>query len=52
MADPADSAGAIIAGMIDGETSIFPDPAARAVESVIGTSVTALEAQFAGLLVE
>jgi NAD(P)-dependent dehydrogenase (short-subunit alcohol dehydrogenase family) len=52
LADPADSAGAIIAGMIDGETSIFPDPAARAVESVIGASVTALEAQFAGLLVE
>ena len=50
LADPFDSASAIIAGIIDGESSIFPDAAARAVESVIGASVTALEAQFVGLL--
>ena len=52
LADPAESATAIVAGIMAGETSIFPDPAARDVESVIGTSVATLEARFARLLAE
>lgn len=52
LADPAESATEIVSGMMAGETSIFPDPAARDVESVIGTSVATLEARFARLLVE
>ena len=36
--------------MMAGETSIFPDPAARDVESVVGASIRALEARFATLL--
>ena len=52
LADPAESATTIVAGIMAGETSIFPDPAARDVESVIGTSVATLEARFARLLVE
>ncbi len=52
LADPMQSARQIVAGMMAGETSIFPDPAARDVESVVGASIRALEARFATLLSE
>ena len=50
LADPTHSAGQIVAGMIAGRASVFPDEAARAVESVIGAGVAALEAQVSTLL--
>ena len=50
LADPIQSATQIVTAMVAGETSIFPDPAARDVESVVGASINALETQFANLL--
>jgi hypothetical protein len=52
LADPMQSAAHIVTAMVAGETSIFPDPAARDVESVVGASIKALETRFANLLNE
>ena len=50
LADAMESAANIVAGLRAGETTIFPDEAALAVESVVGAGVATLEAQFTTLL--
>ena len=50
LADAMESAANIVSGMRQGKTSIFPDEAALAVESVVGDGVATLEQQFATLL--
>ena len=50
LANPTESAARIVQCMIAGQTAIFPDEAALAVESLIGPGVAALEQQFSTLL--
>ena len=50
LADAMESATAIVSGLCEGSTAIFPDEAALAVESVVGGGVATLEQQFATLL--
>ena len=50
LADAMASANNIVSGMRNGKTSIFPDEAALAVESVVGAGVATLEQQFTTLL--
>jgi len=52
LADPRVSAANIVAAVEAGQTSVFPDAAAQAVESLIGAPARELEARFAGLLSE
>jgi len=52
LADAMESAANIVAGLRAGKTAIFPDEAALAVESVVGTGVATLEQQFTTLLSE
>ena len=50
LADAMESAARIVAKMLEGRTAIFPDEAALAVESLVGTGVATLEQQFTTLL--
>ncbi len=50
LADAMESATAIVSGLCEGKTAIFPDEAALAVESLVGTGVATLEQQFTTLL--
>jgi len=50
LADAMESATAIVSGLCEGKTVIFPDEAALAVESLVGTGVATLEQQFTTLL--
>jgi NAD(P)-dependent dehydrogenase (short-subunit alcohol dehydrogenase family) len=50
LADTMESATAIVSGLCEGKTAIFPDEAALAVESLVGTGVATLEQQFTTLL--
>jgi len=50
LADAMESAAAIVSGLCEGKTAIFPDEAALAVESLVGTGVATLEQQFTTLL--
>jgi NAD(P)-dependent dehydrogenase (short-subunit alcohol dehydrogenase family) len=50
LADAMESATAIVSGLCEGNTAIFPDEAALAVESLVGTGVATLEQQFTTLL--
>ena len=50
LADAMESAAAILSGLCDGKTAIFPDEAALAVESLVGARVATLEQQFTTLL--
>jgi len=50
LADAMESATAIVSGLCEGKTAIFPDEAALAVESLVGTGVARLEQQFTTLL--
>ena len=50
LADAMRSAATIVDGMRDGNTAIFPDEAALAVESLVGAGVATLEQQFTTLL--
>ena len=50
LADAMESATAIVSGLYEGKTAIFPDEAALAVESLVGTGVATLEQQFTTLL--
>ena len=52
LADPRVSAANIVAAVEAGQTSVFPDAAAQAVEALIGDPVRELEARFGGLLSE
>ena len=52
LADAMESSVNIVSGLRQGKTSIFPDAAALAVESVVGDGVATLEQQFATLLSE
>ena len=52
LADPRVSAANIVAAIEAGQTLVFPDTAAQAVETLIGDPVRELEARFAGLLSE
>ena len=52
LADPRVSAANIIAAIDAGVTAIFPDAAAKTVETLIGQPVATLEARFSGLLGE
>ena len=52
LADAMESAVNIVAGLRAGKTTIFPDEAALAVESVVGAGVATLEQQFTTLLSE
>ena len=52
LADPWVSAANIVAAVEAGQTSVFPDTAAQAVEALIGDPVRELEARFGGLLSE
>ena len=48
-ANAMESAANIVAGIVDGRTAIFPDEAAREVESLVGARVATLEQQFLAL---
>ena len=50
LADAMESATAIVSGLCEGKTAIFPDEAALAVESLVGAGVATLEQQFTTLL--
>ena len=50
LADAMESAATIVTGICDGKTTIFPDEAALAVESLVGAGVATLEQQFTTLL--
>tara|TARA_Y100001958_G_C21191357_1_gene519465 strand:- start:771 stop:1508 length:738 start_codon:yes stop_codon:yes gene_type:complete len=50
LADAMESAAAIVSGLCEGKTAIFPDEAALAVESLVGAGVATLEQQFTTLL--
>ena len=50
LADTMESATAIVSGLCEGKTAIFPDEAALAVESLVGAGVATLEQQFTTLL--
>ena len=50
LADAMESATAIVSGLCEGKTAIFPIEAALAVESLVGTGVATLEQQFTTLL--
>ena len=50
LADVMESATAIVSGLCEGKTAIFPDEAALAVESLVGTGFATLEQQFTTLL--
>ena len=50
LADAMESAAAILSGLCERKTAIFPDKAALAVESVVGAGVATLEQQFTTLL--
>lgn len=52
LADPQVSAADIVAAVEAGQTSVFPDAAAQAVESLIGAPVRELEARFGRMLSE
>ena len=52
LADPRVSAANIVAAIEAGQTLVFPDTAAQAVEALIGDPVRELEARFGGLLSE
>ena len=50
LADAMESAAAIVSGLCEGKTAIFPDEAALAVESLVGAGVATLQQQFTTLL--
>ena len=50
LADAMESAAAILSGLCERKTAIFPDEAALAVESLVGAGVATLEQQFTTLL--
>ena len=50
LANAMESATAIVSGLCEGKTAIFPDEAALAVESLVGTRIATLEQQFTTLL--
>jgi len=50
LADAMESAATTVSGLCEGKTAIFPDEAALAVESLVGTGVATLEQQFTTLL--